>query len=181
MKTPRDSQQTTVYNWGWALAKRHPQLGESLTIAQCESLVCDIWSDYRADSLPPIVAFPSSNNLSALGKRWKVSLPPWARTPLIVLHELAHALLDGGEGQHLEPDHGPIFVKMYCDLLEHYGGIDIDAAKRLAPSKMRISSAAASQQRVASGWKQWRERVERARARLAKIEASEPSKYRKGR
>jgi len=54
-----------------------------------------------------------------------ITLPHWACTKLVVLHETAHSL------QRFRPGHGPEFARFLVDLWEHYAGVPADMAVAL--------------------------------------------------
>lgn len=112
MKKARDNQKNKVYKFEYGL-----RTFDRLSEPECIQLVEKIWTDYR-DDCPPTVHFVSERQKRAHGSRKLISLPPWAKQPIVVTHETAHGLLDKPELAW----HGPEFVGLMMELMVKYLG-----------------------------------------------------------
>jgi hypothetical protein len=121
----RDFQQIRVYRWEWAVCERWPDCNPAMDLRACERLVHRVWHDYQPGVQPPQVKGGRSRRV-ARGGRLTITLPHWACTKLVVLHETAHSL------QRFRPGHGPEFARFLVDLWEHYAGVPADMAVALA-------------------------------------------------
>jgi hypothetical protein len=135
----RDFQRLAVYRWEWAVHKRWPDCNPTMDLRACENLVHSVWHDYRPAVQPPEVKSGRSR-LVAKGGRLTITLPHWACTKLVVLHETAHSL------QRFRPGHGPEFATFLLELWAHYAGVRASMAMELAsairPRRVRFGSYA---------------------------------------
>jgi len=142
----RDVQRLAVYRWEWAVEERWPDCNSAMDLRTCESLVHRVWHDYRPGAQPPIVKGGRSRRVAS-GGRWTITLPQWACTRLVVLHETAHSL------QRLPMGHGPEFARFLADLWEHYAGVPSSMVLPLGlavrPRPVRFASYAEIPIRVA--------------------------------
>ncbi len=170
----RDSQRQAVYNWEQGLRVAFPS--PELTLAECAELVGRVWRDYRPDSEPPKV-LDGRGRRNACGSRWEIRLPRWARVPLVVLHETAHALLDGKGFV----SHGREFATLALELWNRYAGIPRAVARAAAirqkPRRVRFAAAAAVPKRPCRAWVAWRQELTRLRDALREHERKQPPKY----
>lgn len=170
----RDSQRQAVYNWERGLMAKFPS--PELTLAECTELVNRVWRDYRPDSVPPKV-LDGRGRSKACGSRWQIKLPRWARRPIVVLHEVAHALLDGKELMF----HGREFAMLVLELWNRYAGVPRDVARAAAihqkPRRVRFAVAAAVPRRPCRVWVKWRQELTRLRDALREHEQKQPPKY----
>jgi hypothetical protein len=115
----RDFQRARVYRW--EALHVFPHAGERLTLGACRALVEQAYRWREAPGgadpswAPPRVT-DGRGRRHACGSREVIKLPRWARTRAVVLHECAHGMADDG--------HGPKFVGVYAELLEHFAGMD---------------------------------------------------------
>jgi putative metallohydrolase (TIGR04338 family) len=127
MKRPRDSQKTRVYN-----AERALQCGDQgWTYRETQKYVNDItktrWWQNRGG--PPFVLVKDGRG-TTWAKAWDpyttdkgedrpatISLPRWARDPVVVLHELSHILTPDTEAAH-----GPAYCANYLTLVKRFIG-----------------------------------------------------------
>jgi hypothetical protein len=116
---PPDFQRARLYRWEAEHVFPHDRT--ILALEDCRILVADAyrWAEPGAAATlgwaPPEVT-DGRGRRHACGSRQVIKLPRWARTRPIVLHECAHGLA---------PDkHGPIFVRVYTELLVTFAGLD---------------------------------------------------------
>lgn len=82
---------------------------------------CYVWKAYG--ELVPVLRFVNGDAKNPATSSWRdgtISLPPWARSRLVLLHELAHQLVHRfcpATGFEIEP-HGPVYVWYYTSLVE---------------------------------------------------------------
>jgi len=140
MARARDSQRSKVYAWERAHVPDFDGKGTyKLTLRQCEIMINRVWADYRPGEHAPRVA-DGRGCSNAKGGRWRITLPRWARTVPIVLHELAHPLTP-----HPAAPHGPEFVRLFIDLLVRYDEGDKAELLRTARAcRLKIGQAQAA-------------------------------------
>lgn len=116
----RDFQRSKVYAWERSLpfwpGGADNATPKTMTLAECFSLVKRATRRYQ-------VAMPAVRDgrgrSSASGSSRRINLPVWARNPAVVLHETAHCI-DSARG--VSDKHGPIFVRLFIQLLATYAG-----------------------------------------------------------
>lgn len=150
----RDFQRSAVYAWetrlfGAPKASHEP----SLTLPACRRLLARAWRGYvsqarnwgshEARQMPPTVTDGRGRRRPCFNSEDPfhgpcIKLPCHARRASQVLHETAHAIIwaRGLEGK--VASHGPEFVRLYMELLVHYGGFDPTYLKD-ALGKVRVS------------------------------------------
>jgi len=121
----RDFQRKAVYRWEETIVKTWPGLVRRLDHKACRELVEQVWGDYAPVEKPPTLYFPSDGRLCAKATRAVLTIPPWAKTNLMVLHETAHSLLPDGT------DHSPLFASFFLVLGARYAGVPLLAAAEL--------------------------------------------------
>lgn len=172
MTRPRDSQRSALYRWEDRVARElSPALNRKLTLEECEELIARVWDDYRTGTGPPRVK-DGRGTTAARGSRWTINLPRWARTPRVVLHEVAHAL--GPEGAA----HGPEFARLHLELLNRYEDVPVGPAKRIGvhqkPRRVRFARAAACPKPKSLAWRNWRREVSALERELKELRSQEP-------
>ncbi len=134
----RDSQRSAVYAWGEKVRRNFPQpcLGDE----GAARLVRDIC--LREGRSSPSVCFHARGSRGTANyspRNLIIVLPaPWAWTPLVVCHEVAHHLVGARGGWH-----GPEFTTKLVELWEKYAGIRKMDAMRLGveqPRKVKFST-----------------------------------------
>jgi|SRR5215212_4538479 len=132
MKKARDSQRSRVYKAERA-AWENFDTPEFRTVAQCQEYVNDVtytrfWDERFTDGwyLDPEVRIEVSDgrgrrSAAAFCDEDRIALPKWARNRLVILHELAHILVNGNRSL---ASHGPEFVSMYLSLVREFEGED---------------------------------------------------------
>ena len=119
----RDNQRQKVYNWehanipGWPASASSPPV---LSLEECEALIKRICADYRA-SVPVIKDGRRNRNASA--GAYIIKLPRWSRFGPVVLHEMAHVILN--QKAPSVAGHGPEFMRLYLDLLAKYAKLPL--------------------------------------------------------
>lgn len=109
MTRPRDTQRSKVY-------AINPALGRNkLTLAECEDLICRAHERYGLKWRGRVS--DGRGTSTARGSSWRINLPLWARTPETVLHETAHAIVDGQHGSNRLAAHGPEYARVFIELL----------------------------------------------------------------
>ena len=128
----RDGQRSRVYKWEDVYVV--PCFAEEkLNLEQCRQIVEAV---YEECGFPvPAVDGGRRNQTTALGGPLKVSLPPNMRNRGIVLHECVHGLMLYTVPH--EPSHGAVFMRIYLDLLEEFGGLDPEEMEELEASALR--------------------------------------------
>ncbi len=122
----RDFQRSRVYRWEREVL---PNIcTPSMTLDDSRELVHTIWDAYAPDEVPsPQVSLGKSKRRSS-GCRERIRLHPNHLNPIVTIHETAHALL-GAAGSR--DGHGPLFVRLYLELLERYAGETPEPAENL--------------------------------------------------
>lgn len=117
----RDSQKSRLY-----AAEKEFKTGphpEYRKVAQIEEFIAEMiatnWWQARYPHIPHIRVKDGRGTRIARGSSlaWQISLPLWARTREIILHEVAHVLTPS----HL-PAHGREYAQVYYDLLLRFCG-----------------------------------------------------------
>lgn len=137
----RDSQRAKVYRWenDYLCGPR-----ETLDLAACAALLERAWHNYWPGCPPQLRNGRGCRH--ARGNHLEITLPCWARTERVVLHETTHALL---YKLAAVSDHGPEFVRLYIDLLARYHYPKVPKAALLASAraaKLKIARSAACPQ-----------------------------------
>lgn len=168
----RDTQRSAVYAWEKNVQSLNPQLTRKLTLAECRAYIVRVWNDYRPGTEPPRLS-DGRGRRRACASRWEIKIPVWARQPFTVLHEVAHSLTPV-EG------HGPVFARLYFELLVHYEGVGAKEARAMAvhlkPRRVRFAESNAAPKRVTVEWQRWNERRRVIQAALREHIATQPSK-----
>ena len=172
----RDSQRSALYAWEHRVFQAFPALNRRLSLAECRDYLGRVWHDYRPGTEPPTLT-DGRGRRSACGSRWRIALPVWARKPGVLLHETAHALLDG----HPEP-HGPEFARLFLEMMVHYEGAAAAEIRTLAvhqrPRRVRFAVAAdcPKRVRVSPERRRWEARLVELKEALAAHRRAEPPK-----
>ena len=135
-RTIRDQQRQKVYTWEREVWEIDSKLTKKLTLEECQELVNLAYFRYRPNALrtPRVTDGRGTRRAMAYGIS-KISLPLWARSPGVVLHEVAHTLTNNSS----YAVHGPEFVRVMCDLWKWHCGVSyVSSAKK---SKVRVSPA----------------------------------------
>ncbi len=110
---PRDTQRKRVYTW------EDEDLGafdaRLLTLEEGRTLCTTAWRMYRRGWPAPTFR---NGRVNGCGLCYRVTVPDALRTPHVVLHETAHAILDSYP--HQTAWHGPEFVRLLIDLLVQF-------------------------------------------------------------
>lgn len=128
----RDSQRSKVYVWerqlpGWYVADAWIGAGHSsayrsgsgkspLPLDNIRQFVKEAWADYYGENSNPPQIKDGRGQRSATGSRWELKFPLWSRTPIVICHELAHAMT--------KDRHGPEFSRCFLELMARYIGLD---------------------------------------------------------
>lgn len=122
----RDNQQSLVYRWEARINPGHYR-PTMTTIEEVAQWAKPIWRAERgrvglAKQQAPDFVPASWGQRAALShdREHKISLPRWARSEHVVLHEMAHRLTPHDEA------HGPRFVGVLIGLLARHAGLDCD-------------------------------------------------------
>jgi hypothetical protein len=136
MPRTRDNQRSRCYAWERRavaeLASADFYAAEFATVAECEAFAAPIWRKERgrvglAGQQAPSIERPSWGQRSALAHRdHRITLPKWARSRWVILHELAHRLTPADEA------HGPRFVGVLMGLVSRWCDFDATELMRLA-------------------------------------------------
>ena len=97
-----------------------------------------------------------------------ISLPKWAQTELVALHEIAHVLVSHDR----IAGHGPEFAKCFLDLVKHFMGKEMHATLKASFKKHKVRTKVRVKRIMTEEQKNvLRERISKARA--AKIKPKE--------
>ena len=167
-----DTQRSAVYAWERTL----PQWDNhgTLSLDECEALVAKVWADYRPGSTPPPIG-DGRGRRSAGGAPWGIFLPRWSRSPMVVLHEAAHAMT-------LKDLHGPIFATLCLELWSRYvPGFDKVAARRAGiaqrPRRVHFEAVAACPRPVSRTFTAWAQEGRLLARALREHEAKKPERW----
>lgn len=131
---PRDRQRSRVYRWEAAVARQ--LRGSSLlppefeTLEECAAFAQVVWRKERgrvglASHKAPAIERPHRGQRRALAHHdHRITLPRWARSRWVILHELAHRLTPADEA------HGPRFVGVLIGLAARW--LEYDAQQLMA-------------------------------------------------
>lgn len=130
----RDNQRKAVYRWEQraGIILRHAK--PTLSLAQCESMIGYIWDNYPTGDRhysfrqPPRVTPGRGCRRAIYRHDHVIHLPRWSRFPGVVVHETAHAIVHSWTDR--DPGHGPMFVRVYCELAVAFLGFDPDRLVR---------------------------------------------------
>lgn len=136
----RDSQRSKVYRWEDRISKvfRHHGFDRDLSLEECEELVAQVLDYYDEDEQPRVV--DGRGTTRARGSAYRISLPVWSRTELIVIHETCHCIKSriGARGA----SHGPEFVRIELNVLSKHFGIKQAALRHTARvCKVKVAPA----------------------------------------
>lgn len=153
---PTDKQQKLVYRWENAFL--HPQNRADWTVPQCQEFVNFIWACYfGGNALAPAVT-DGRGRACASANLHVVNLPRWARNRDIIIHEMAHAILNKGLGYKYSWEmeaHGPQFVRMHGELQGEFGRVRTSQFLREArKAGLRVAPSSAVPQPIVS----WRDK-----------------------
>ena len=137
----RDFQRSRVYSWESTIVDEALRI--QLTLEECGDLVEKALKRYQPGmDTPVVVDGRNARRAWANARKKKISLPVWARTPIVVLHEVSHLLTPLTAASH-----GPEFVRIMCHLWKWHAGKNYTASARrwgikLAPPKSAPKPAA---------------------------------------
>ena len=144
----RDTQRQKTYNWERKVL--HPVVHEpkehQLTLPECEKLIESAFTRYGLT--PPKIHNGGGYRHAQYIPYWQcpvIVLPRWARTTCVVLHECAHGICKKYAPN--DPGHGALFVRVFIDLIAHYGKLSATELSRSA-KEARLKVAPATQCRV---------------------------------
>lgn len=134
----KDTQRSAVYKWERRVAKEEgvPSFGNRLlTLPQCEVLIRRIWGDYCSPLIPPPRIADGRGTRHPRGCAAWVNLPVRGRSPIVVVHEVTHALQDIAsiwpDRTERRPGHGRGFAALFLDLLSSYLHFDSVRMRRM--------------------------------------------------
>ena len=140
----RDSQRQRVYDAGWRLPTRLIGKGSMDDVVEyVDRVVGSNW--WRARSTVTVVTIKDGRGRrSGVAYGNTISLPAgWARTEGVVLHELAHLLVDSGG-----PPHGPDYASTYLALVRRFMGSEAADVLRAAYKEFRVKRGRAPVARI---------------------------------
>jgi hypothetical protein len=116
VKSGRDHQRSKVYAWEDRFVAPHDH--SSIAFAQAQGVVDAIWAELGLQFPPKVERLPRQAcaivaDASRLSIRLADTSPSWC-----LLHELAHAMSSTHDGR--SDGHGPVFMRLYVDLLVRY-------------------------------------------------------------
>ncbi len=97
-------------------------------------------------SQPPVVKDGRRRRKPSGNKYW-IKLPVWSRHDMILLHEVAHSLVHFRDPEpRQQAAHGPVFARLYVDLLARYYGLPKGATRSAGvhqkPRRVRYATRA---------------------------------------
>jgi hypothetical protein len=119
-RNSRDSQRQRAYSAELAVRSLSPTFD---TFKQVEKFVNKVlrspWLQSNYPIRDIIVIDVGNRNCQALARPWSstIAIPAWARSELIVLHEISHLLT-----KRQFAAHGPEFIKCFLRLVKHFMG-----------------------------------------------------------
>lgn len=113
-KPQRDSQRKAIYDWEESLFSKAGS--GDMTLDQCERLIAKVWKAYFLND-PPRVKDGRGTAMAFSRAGQEINLPIWARRRSVVLHELAHAIL---QRRGVCDQHGPLFAALFLELLQRF-------------------------------------------------------------
>lgn len=135
----RDNQRSRVYAWERAIAREiaHRRFGEPefRSLDECRVWADPIWRKERgrmglARAAAPSIERPSWGQRRALAHDdHRITLPRWARSRWVILHEMAHRLTPHDEA------HGPRFVGVLIGLVCRWLDFDASQLMRMADER----------------------------------------------
>lgn len=140
----RDNQRQKAYNWEHRHLRFGPQ-NRSLTLEECDEFIAKACERY---GVPKPVLKDGRGCRIARGGMGAITLPRWARSVTVTLHEVAHSITS-----RRHPGtawHGPEWMRVFVDLLEVFGGhkrTDLMASVREARLKISPATACAPPKR----------------------------------
>jgi hypothetical protein len=145
----RDSQRKKLYSWEDTVTYQHSNYEyvvyniadgpTGMSLDHCRMLIARAWRYYSKGPAPGLHDGRGARQAAYILDTHEVRLPRWARQPHVVLHEVAHGLMF--ERAPLEPRHGAVYVRVYCDLMSRYLGL---SRNDLYESAMRAGLKVAS-------------------------------------
>jgi hypothetical protein len=139
MRSHRDNQRSRVYAWERAalreLGSRSIGRADFERLSECEAWALPIWRKERgrvglARVAAPAIERPAWGQRHALAHDdHRITLPRWARSRWVILHELAHRLTPRDEA------HGPRFVGVLIGLVSRWLEYDATQLMRLADER----------------------------------------------
>ena len=160
----KDAQQQKVYEWEWSCIRPHDPTAANaasrLALHECREIVGHAFSEFVPDDPLPNLNYSPENAKRRQGKEcparyWsgthEITLPVWARSRSVVLHEVAHAMTRTVHGLEVE-GHGPEFTATVLALWRCYlPNFDYDAARKMGVAR-GIRFAAMPPDRKVSHW-----------------------------
>jgi len=126
MMRVRDFQRSRLYKWersqSWWEGNDWATPG-SMSLPQCKALIKRATKRYGA-WMPSVR--DGRGNRNASGSASVIKLPRWARSMPVVLHESGHAINSqrGTNGAPYGDKHGPVFLRLFIQLLATYMKLD---------------------------------------------------------
>ncbi len=121
----RDFQRKRVYRWEKEVLWNHPNNWKFDTLSECHVFIEKIWLVERSKFFTKITPVPrlgdDRSRRSAVSLGGEIRLPRFARTAVIICHEVAHELLPRDVG------HTEDWVSIFINLLNTNLNISKDA------------------------------------------------------
>jgi hypothetical protein len=144
-----DVQKQKVYDWEKELFRHFPELKQTMIDCNCHGYLREVYLRLGENNPPKLEIkasldrksyYRSSSHTIALARQW-------GRTKSIILHEIAHELVDryykkGKDHDQVVLSHGPEYVITYMTLLSRIADIPMDLMLSLA-QKYKIKVALA--------------------------------------
>jgi len=113
----KDSQRQAVYNWENALQIKYPDSARDIGLDGAKALIELIYTG-QSLKMPGVTDGRGRRKACYSPFQHVIKLPRWARSPIVVCHEVAHALAGPSGGWHR-----PYFATLLIDLWDEYAGV----------------------------------------------------------
>jgi len=125
----RDDQRSKIYTWEWAVVPHWDTT--KVFYKNAQEIVNLIWLEEGFKYPPTITTLRPNATATAAkavreGNTLTIQIKRKRRTrAFILIHEIAHHMLEKSKWVDTEPDHGPKFVGIYMKLLRKYLNIPL--------------------------------------------------------
>jgi hypothetical protein len=125
-----DYQRQRLYRWEHEQLRGRPENKDhyQMTVPEAQELADKAfqwWFNNREVKGPKVVSKGGSRTPARAHGSYMITLPNWAKRPVIVLHEVAHSIVathqrDNKLVRDCDRGHGPYFVRVFIALMWHF-------------------------------------------------------------
>jgi hypothetical protein len=125
----RDDQRSKIYDWEWSVIPHWDQT--KVPYKDAQEIVNLIWHEEGFKYPPKIMALrpnATATGAQAIREGSKLIIQikrKWRTRAFILIHEIAHHMLEKSTGADTEAIHGPKFMGIYMKLLRKYLSIPL--------------------------------------------------------